>query len=164
VRVLLYEYKQSLRLARMAHREADDGLTLDHQLKTDRSIINSMISELEYVIEWIETGRKPGPGRGADRRDVYVTDPVILERRLYDDMYQKPTGSVSLEDRGRIEDALCSLSKREKEIFILAKVELLSYESIAKLLGIKKSTVQTHMERAEKKIEKRKNGSLFLVC
>jgi RNA polymerase sigma factor (sigma-70 family) len=79
-------------------------------------------------------------------------------------MYQKPTGSVSLEDRERIEDALCTLSKREKEIFILAKIELLSYESIADLLGIKKSTVQTYLERAEKKIEERKNGSLFLVC
>jgi len=45
----------------------------------------------------------------------------------------------------------------------MIKVEGITYEYTAELLGIKKSTVQSHLERAEKKIEQRKTESLFLV-
>ncbi|WP_412734218.1 sigma factor-like helix-turn-helix DNA-binding protein [Heyndrickxia coagulans] len=43
------------------------------------------------------------------------------------------------------------------------KVEGITYEYAAELLGVKKSTVQKHLERAVRKIEQRKNESLFLV-
>lgn len=163
LRVLLYEYKKTLRELRRAYKEADCVYTLDHQLKTDRSIIASMISDLEFVIQWIETGKNPDSRRGADKTEVYLTDPFLLERLEYGPMYQVPVREIGQVDKEKMVDALSILSKREKEIFILAKGEMLSYEAIAELLGIKKSTVQTHMERAERKIERRKQESLFLV-
>ncbi|WP_186441880.1 sigma factor-like helix-turn-helix DNA-binding protein, partial [Bacillus paralicheniformis] len=49
---------------------------------------------------------------------------------------------------------LSALTAREKEIFILHKVEQFSYERIAAMLGIKKSTVQTNVKRAQLKIAK----------
>jgi RNA polymerase sigma factor (sigma-70 family) len=165
LRVLLYEYKKSLREIRRAKEHMDDAYTLDDQLKTDRTIVNSMISSLEYVIEWIESGRNPDLLRGADKTKIYLKDPVIIENsNKYSSMYQETSRELTNEERNMIEDALCTLSKREREVFVLYHTEGLSLQKIADLLGVKKGTIQKHFERAEKKIEERKNGSLFLVC
>ncbi|MEM1505943.1 sigma factor-like helix-turn-helix DNA-binding protein [Domibacillus sp. 8LH] len=55
------------------------------------------------------------------------------------------------------------LTQREKDVFTLVKAEGLTFEYAAELLGLTKSSVQTYLERAERKIEGRKNDSLFLV-
>ncbi|MCP3764744.1 hypothetical protein NLX67_20635 [Domibacillus sp. A3M-37] len=62
-----------------------------------------------------------------------------------------------------IDDTLGDLTLREKDVFTLVKAEKYTFEYTAKLLGITKSSVQTYLERAERKIEDHKNGSLFLV-
>jgi RNA polymerase sigma factor (sigma-70 family) len=165
VRVLLYEYKRSLRMIKRAKEHMDDAYTLDDQFKTDQTIMNSMISSMEYCIDWIELGRNPDLLRGADITKIYLKDPVIIENsNKYSPMYQEPSRELSLEEKGMIEDALCTLSKREREVFILYHTEGLSLQKIADLLGIEKGSAQKYFERAEKKIEERKNGSLFLVC
>lgn len=121
-----------------------------------------MIRDLEFVIEWLETGRNPDSRRGIDKREVYTMNPQTIDKIKI----EKPEieeRELSQEEKEMIEDALCQLTKRERDIFIMIRVEMLSYEHVAELLGIKKTTVQTHLERAEKKIEKRKCESLFLV-
>jgi RNA polymerase sigma factor (sigma-70 family) len=62
-----------------------------------------------------------------------------------------------------LDDVLADLTQRERNVFTLVKAEGLTFESTAELLGLTKSSVQTYLERAERKIEDRKNGSLFLV-
>jgi positive control factor len=62
-----------------------------------------------------------------------------------------------------IDDTLGDLTLREKDVFTLVKAEKYTFEYTAELLGITKSSVQTYLERAKRKIEERKNSSLFLV-
>ncbi|WP_232454603.1 sigma factor-like helix-turn-helix DNA-binding protein [Domibacillus aminovorans] len=58
---------------------------------------------------------------------------------------------------------LGDLTAGEKDVFTLVRAEGLTFGYTGELLSITKSSVQTYLERAERKIEKRKNGSLFLV-
>jgi len=55
--------------------EMEELLALDK----DRELIVGMISSCSYVIEWLETGRRPGNRRGIERRAGYQrevpTDP-----------------------------------------------------------------------------------------
>lgn len=166
---LIFEYRRSLKDARKMYKPLKEleehGLSA--QQITDKRIISSMITDLEYVIEWLEKGRKPDAKRGYDRRDSYqrmlIKDPRIIDT-FSEGIYQDPEGEVTAIDLERIEDALSVLTRREKEMFILNKVEGFSYEQIADLLGVKKATVQSNMKRAEIKMSKRMNESLFCLA
>jgi positive control factor len=161
LRNLFYEYKQSLRDIRKLKRKLQcrNGL----QAQEDIKIVNEIITDLEYVIEWINLGRNPDLNRGIDKKFVYLTDPNILDEFNVKPIYKISHREIPACEQEKIEDALCTLTEREREAFMLVKVEGITYENAGKLLGIKKTTVQTHVDRAEKKIEKRKNKSLFLV-
>ncbi|SCA85172.1 positive control sigma-like factor [Bacillus glycinifermentans] len=117
-----------------------------------------MITDLEYVVDWLENGREPGIRRAIDRRDSYkrmlIKDPRIIDTFTEGTNRFEPDHEVSVADKARIEAALSVLTAREKEIFILHKVERFSYERIAAMLGIKKSTVQTNVKRAQTKMKK----------
>jgi len=160
---LLFEYKRALREANKMVKELNDKGTLSEQDKIDKGIINGMIRDLQYSIEWMKTGRNPDARRGIDKNGVYTTDPAILDILPVHNIYKEIVGEVGSFERELIEDALCTLTDRERDVFMMVKVEGLTFEYTAELLGIKKSTIQTHLERAEKKIEKRKSESLFLV-
>ena len=166
---LIFEYRRSLKELRKMYQPLKD-IELDKitaKQATDKKIIGSMISDLEFAIEWLEKGRQPGAKRGYDRRDAYkrmlIKDPLIIEtytKRIHG----KAEGVVTKQDMERIEDALSVLTNREKEIFLLNKVELYSYDDIAFILDVKKSTVQTNIKRAENKMMKRQCESLFCLA
>ncbi|MCY8670621.1 sigma-70 family RNA polymerase sigma factor [Bacillus haynesii] len=154
---LLFEYKRALKNTKKMYQPYQDeqGLTAE-QLK-DKKLIRNMMTDLEYVIDWLENGREPGIRRAIDRRDSYkrmlLKDPRIIDT-FSEQIAFEPAQEVSAYDKVRIESALSALTAREKEIFILHKVEQFSYERIAAMLGIKKSTVQTNVKRAQLKIAK----------
>ena len=159
---MIYEYKKSLRDAKKMYKSyGRDDLTL--QDETDKKIIASMIRDLEYVIEWLETGRNPDSRRGIDKKGVYSMNPQTLDKIKFEKNEGDFERELTKYEREMIEDALCELTTRERDAFMMVKVEGLSYEYAAELMDIKKTTVQTHVDRAEKKIEKRKTKSLFLV-
>ncbi|GLY09585.1 sigma-70 family RNA polymerase sigma factor [Pseudobacillus badius] len=161
MRVLLYQYRQSLREARKMLLPFDKE-ELTEQEQADKTLINGMISDLEYAIEWLKVGRNPDTRRGIDKSGVYVTDPLVIETMPAIIEHQEER-ELSQSEKEMIEDALCSLSAREKDAFILVRVEGMTFEYAAELLGVKKGAVQSYVDRAEKKIEQRKLMSLFLV-
>jgi positive control factor len=163
VRVLIAEYRKSLRLAKQMKRELENKKKPTLQDKEDINVIDSMISDLEYALDWMRSGRNPDAKKGVDKKGVYLTDPRILDTLSAQNIYKTMAKEITDFEREIIEDALCTLTSREKDVFLMVKVEGLTYENTADLLGVKKSTVQTHLERAEKKIEERKHMSLFLV-
>lgn len=172
LRVLLYEYKKSLKQIKELKEQYKDIPDPEIQIgkkiindprKSTKSIINSMISDLEYSIEWIESGRNPNLKRGADRTDVYLLDPQKMDKRMLETLYHGPSRELTKDEIEILEDAMCTLSKREKEVFIFYHCDGLSIKRIADLLGIKKGTAQKHFERAKRKIAKRKDESLFLI-
>jgi DNA-directed RNA polymerase specialized sigma24 family protein len=91
-----------------------------------------------------------------------IPDPKLIEAVV-------PNGAVmeerkiTADEQWLLDDVLGDLTTREKDVFTPVKAEQHTFEYTAELLGITKSSVQTYLERAERKIENRKNGSLFLV-
>jgi positive control factor len=181
LRRLLLEYKKTLRMLRAEKNRLNDVLApkIENEIKLykkrktqffieekDISLLNSMISSVEEAIHWLEHGRDPKAGRrGVDKTQVYKVDPSILDKMIIDELYTNTGTKTELSQREKemIEDALCSLTAREKDIYILINQDLLTFEGVGELLGIKKTTVQTHYKRAVKKIVQRKSESLFLV-
>ncbi|WP_416730288.1 sigma factor-like helix-turn-helix DNA-binding protein [Fictibacillus sp. JL2B1089] len=179
---LILEYKRSLREVRKGklektkfeedlERELAKPSCYDRQLKTamilksqdERRMMTEMENDIQFIIEWLENGRRPDSKRGADRKDVYVMDPAAIEVLPIQEGYKLIAKELPSFEKEIIEDALCTLTNRERDVFMMIKVEGLTFEYTAELIGVKKSTVQTHLERAERKIDKRKNESLFLV-
>lgn len=182
MRTLLYEYKKTRRELRLeledtckpfekfisqavSDKDKAKLLELKTELKLIKNTYNIMISNLEYAIDWIEHGREPGKMRGADITKVYLKDPFIIDSSMkYKSMVSdEPSRELTSIEKEMIEDAMSTLSKREKEVYLLYFVDGCSLQKIADLLGVERSTVQTHYERAVKKIEKRKIESLFLI-
>ncbi|WP_163855783.1 sigma-70 family RNA polymerase sigma factor [Paenibacillus elgii] len=154
---LLLEYRKAKKdLISLYNRTVD---------KEDRSLISDMISDCEFVEQWLETGRMPGSRRGIDRRSVYqrtkVWDPSWMEQLI-----TKPAGperELTEDERFKLNDAMCNLSERERQCFVLHIAFRFSMRQIAEELDLKKRTVQTNIERAKQKIEENKLSSLFLV-
>ena len=48
--------------------------------KSEHEICGGIISDLEYTIEWIETGRRPGAKRDIDRRSVYSLRTILIHQ------------------------------------------------------------------------------------
>lgn len=160
---LILSYKQALRDVRMMYKQASDE---------DKKTISGMVSDLEYALEWMQTAKCPGVRRGIERRAAYQReksfDPLMMQRyfRSMDDdpytMIDRPEESVISEsDQYRIEDALSVLTDREKEVYLMSRGHCLSFEKIADMLRITKSSVQTMIERADKKIAQQISQSLF---
>ncbi|WP_237690912.1 sigma factor-like helix-turn-helix DNA-binding protein [Paenibacillus caui] len=121
----------------------------------DRRIVGEMMADCTYVIEWLNTGRRPGNRRGIERLAGYqrekLMDPIQMQ------VFVNPpaaAGSSRLSERKRVlvKQALASLSKRERECYTLAYGECFSLAQIAEMLGISKSSSALYVRRAQKKI------------
>jgi positive control factor len=144
---------------------------LECAAEEDEEIIKGIISDLEYTIEWLSTGRRPGNKRGIERQAAYQRerpmDPLIIQRYFrssdekkyeWDDHLQEHV--ISPSDEKRIEQALLILTEREKEVYLMSRGHCLTYSQIARILCISRSTVQSTIERAEDKLI----SSLFSYC
>jgi positive control factor len=161
---LLLSYKENLSKAKEM---------LGRATKRDKSLLNGMIRDLQYAIVWMETGRQPGNKRGVERLAAYQRerpfDPLLLQRffRSQDDSYvwneTENESVISSAEQEMIEDALSVLTAKEKEVYLMSRGHCLSYSQIANYLCISSSSVQTMIERAEKKIAKRRYDSLFCL-
>jgi positive control factor len=139
----------------------------------DKRLLKSMIRDLQYAIEWMETGRQPGNKRGVERLAAYQRerpfDPLLMQRffRSQDETYSwddaENESVISSAEQEMIEDALSVLTAKEKEVYLMSRGHCLSYSQIANYLCISSSSVQTMIERSEKKIAKRRYDSLFCL-
>ncbi|MCM3110668.1 sigma-70 family RNA polymerase sigma factor [Lederbergia lenta] len=132
----------------------------DPLAQKDLTAINSMMDDMSYTIEWLETGRQPGTFRGVDKRLAYqrkalesmdvipdITDQLddINEKQLY----------MTSEEKIILADIFASFSLRERQCYVLHAAQGMSWTEIATELGVSKSTVQTHITRARNKVEQR---------
>jgi positive control factor len=161
---LLLSYNESLSKAKYMLKNASDQ---------DKSLLNGMIRDLQYAIEWMEKGRQPGNKRGVERLAAYQRerpfDPLLMQRffRSQDESYAWDDAEIesviSSAEQEMIEDALSVLTEKEKEVYLMSRGHCLSYGQIANYLCISSSSVQTMIERSEKKIAKRRYDSLFCL-
>ncbi|MFC4075240.1 sigma factor-like helix-turn-helix DNA-binding protein [Salinithrix halophila] len=156
---LIQQYKETLKVIRR-ERETEEN-------PSARQTLSEMIRDLEYAIKWMTTGRQPGNTRGIERRAAYQrerpTDPIHFQRYAYKEAFQQPECTLSDWDMWRVEDALSSLTKLEREVYMMKVGQGFSMEKVASLLGLTKSSVQTMLGRSQKKMTKQKETSLFCV-
>lgn len=126
--------------------------------------IKEMISDVNFAIEWLHTGRQPGTKRGIERRSVYqntvLLDPMIMAN--FSNAYNSRSGStITEEERHKLEEVLGILSTQERECFVLAFGQCYSHSEIAKALAISKGAVDKYVQRAHEKVSKGWQGTLF---
>jgi len=140
----------------------------------DMKYISEMISNLDYSIEWMSSGKRPGNKRGIERRAAYQKeksmDPIIMQRYFQSEETEycwdkeEKQDVITSWDRERIEDALSVLTEKEREVYLMSRGYGISYKDIACYLKQSKSTIQTIVKRADNKIGKRIKESLFCLC
>ncbi|XOS93833.1 sigma factor-like helix-turn-helix DNA-binding protein [Brevibacillus laterosporus] len=164
---LLKEYRETRKKLKKAYADLRATETvLDDVAESERHYLSEMISDVEYVIEWLETGRRPESKRGIERRAAYQREKLVDPLRMQAFVFRGTAGSpcnLTEWEKEQLEDALCCLSPREKECYILTHGEGFSFEETARFLCISRSSVQTLVTRAQNKIANRVVSSLFLV-
>ncbi|MBN2910785.1 hypothetical protein JQC72_14890 [Polycladomyces sp. WAk] len=164
---LIKEYKETLRKIRKVKRGYPSVNERSPEQDCDYKILCQMESDLLWSLEWMETGRCPGNRRGIERRAAYQRerpiDPIHFQRYAMQPLYKQNKHTLSDYDMWRVEEALSVLSNLERDVYIMSRGHCLSYAEIAGLLGVAKGTVQKMIERAEKKMARQKETSLFLV-
>ncbi|GED55465.1 sigma-70 family RNA polymerase sigma factor [Brevibacillus borstelensis] len=166
----LKDSDDAVRVVRLEEAKRKTGMakitTNGGEHNSERQIIAEMIGDTEFVIEWLETGRRPGNKRGIERRAAYqrekLMDPVRMQAFVARSTAGSPANLTEWQ-LGQIEDALCGLSERERECYVLAYGQCFSHLEIAEILGISKGNVYTLIKRAQEKITQRIKNSLFLV-
>ncbi|MFD1777027.1 sigma factor-like helix-turn-helix DNA-binding protein [Paenibacillus rhizophilus] len=149
-------YQLSLKGAERAYRRADAD---------DKKVISGMVSDCEYVIAWLSTGRRPKNKRGIERRAGYereiLLDPIRMQAFASNSKAGSPA-NLTDDQRAMIEEALRYLSPRQRECYVLAHGECFSQAEIAQMLGITRSSVQAYIEEAQRKVSEELQQNLFL--
>ncbi|WP_145333330.1 sigma factor-like helix-turn-helix DNA-binding protein [Paenibacillus xylanexedens] len=156
----IQNYKKSRKIAEDAY---DRAKMNDNE--ADKKLISKMVSDCNYAIEWLSTGRRPGNKRGVERLASYQREKLVDPLKMQAYVQKGHAGSsANLSDWQlyQIEDALTRLSPRERECYIMKHGDCFSYADIAMILNISKSAVQSYVKTAQHKISYDLHNSLFL--
>lgn len=139
-----------------------EAKTASAVLQHDLTIYNSIRNELEYTITWMKTGHSPENKRGVERRAAYQNerpiDPLLMQRYFRSNQPMFPWDNepkeyvVTPTEKLVIDQALSSLTEKELEVFLMNKGKGFTQYKIAELMKISRSSVQTMIKRANKKI------------
>lgn len=150
----------------MIKKLSEEEKSLLHQYEDDMEIVRSWISNLNYSIEWIRTGKKPDSKRGAERRSAYEREvpfePYWIQRKKDErtiDLYnaiENANDEITTESTNQKErvtnDITRSLTERQKTMLTLS-ANGYSHSEIADLLQVSKGTVDVTIARSRAKIE-----------
>jgi DNA-binding CsgD family transcriptional regulator len=143
------------------HRVKEDHSNLFAELKE----IEGMITDVNFAIQMMHTGRLPGSRRGVERRAAYQKNKLMDPVRMQAFTQQSTAGSpanITEDERTRIEMALCTLSGRERECYELAHGMGFKPKAIAVMLEIGEGSVKEYIERAHRKVSAELENNLFL--
>lgn len=122
----------------------------------DEKLLKGAISDLQYSIQYMHTGRRPGNRRGVERLAGYqrevLMDPLVMQAYLNRSTAGSPV-KLSDSERIMIEQALSILTEREYVCFTTVYGQAFSYAKTGEILGISKGSVDTYLRRAKKKLE-----------
>ncbi|UKS24322.1 sigma-70 family RNA polymerase sigma factor [Paenibacillus sp. HWE-109] len=132
--------------------------------QVSKKIINDMISDVNFAIEWMDTARRPGNKRGIERRSAYqrsiLVDPMRLQA-ISDRANEISSPQLSEAQRDQVEAAMELLSERERACYTMAYGEGFSRSYIAEMLGVTKDSVKVYLARAQKKFSIELQNGLF---
>jgi len=97
--------------------------------------------------------------RGRHRRATLSLDAPIdaagADASFYDPSLTSPPSSRSVEQRLDIMDILQQLSPPHREVLVMREIWDLSYEEIARALGVPRGTVESRLSRAREQFRQR---------
>lgn len=76
------EYRHSKKILKSKLQSLNDEVEAD---KEDIKIINSMIRDVDYVIQWLDTGIMPEPGAAKYKAYTYEDEPVYGVNGYWDE-------------------------------------------------------------------------------
>jgi RNA polymerase sigma factor (sigma-70 family) len=157
-----------IELKKQEHRTFYKRLKVDNgNLFAELDLISEMISDTNFIIEWLGSGRRPGSTRGIERLAAYqrerLMDPVKMQSFVSGSTSGRPS-NLSEWQRMEIEDALSRLSAQERVCYEMKHGQGYSFKYIADQLGLGASTVENYVVRAQKKISEQVNCQLVLEC
>lgn len=156
-----WQLRRSLKEAESVNKD-ERGRPMEH---SDIKHLKEAISDVNFAITWLHTGKQPGVKRGIERRSAYqrekLMDPVRMQAFIDKSSAGSPS-NLSEWQRTQIEDALCRLSGQERACYEMKHGQGFSYKYISQLMGIKASTVENYVIRAQKKVSQDLQQSLFL--
>jgi DNA-directed RNA polymerase specialized sigma24 family protein len=148
IKILIPQYCESLKKIRSLKNKVKKRHT--EQAKADATLISSMERDVEWAIEYMATGYMPLYSEGEYKKTIPVDPQKVLEKIKQPTKQSLPWWK-ELQLEIEIKKILDELTPREIEAFLLVKAEGFSYSEAAEFLEIKKSTVQTLVERAWEK-------------
>lgn len=161
------EIEKLIGLKRKANKNFEEEEKELATVSAQLSLLNRMLSDVQLAIDWLTLGHNPGPRRGIHRLSMdqltIPVDPLRMQSYAQPAACGSPT-TLTDSERFLIDDALSTLSKREKECYVLKHGMCFSLKQIAEELSISKSTVQEYIANAEKKVKDSTENSLFLIC
>jgi RNA polymerase sigma factor (sigma-70 family) len=136
-----------------AYRDKLDSIrdpSIDDQ--NDAEMVEEIIGDMNFALNWMRTGRRPGSRRGVESKGVYKRT-AMLDKRLFPSLdLEEKEKVLSDEERRKIADILWKMSERERTCYLLHASYGMSFADIGKELNISKGTVQGYVDRAKKKI------------
>jgi len=140
---------------------SQESLNYLMELQKDKDVINSWISNLQYSIQWLSTGRRPGSSRGIERRSVYqkeiLTDSTEIAKIIESGQcYQLDEDNMESEEEleyfSQATNAVLDvLTEKESEIYKMSINGLAPFQ-IAEYMQMPYKTVYKTIKRCKKKI------------
>lgn len=155
VEALIEEYGDGKRKLEKYRKTLDqqDPDKKDTKIQDEAVIVDGMISDMRYAIEWMRRGKRPGNRRGIEATDAYKRA-ALLDMDLFPSLDVEPEESnLTDAQRKKIVRALLLLSARERQCYLLHMAKGLSHAEIGKELKISKNTARTFIDRAKSKIQ-----------
>lgn len=130
--------------------------TLDRTDEAERdefTTVGGMISDMDFALQWMKNGRRPGNRRGIERQSVYQRT-VLLDPDIFPSLdLEAPEKPLDDRDKRRLVDILWNLSARERQCYLMHMSYGMSYAEIAREINVSRASVQKFIERARKKIK-----------
>lgn len=122
------------------------------EMEDELRVVEDMIADLHYGMEWMRTGREPHRRRGIDIHDAYSRSILMDMELLPASTTVRQELRATEEQKIKLVQILMKLSTRERQCFLLHTSHRMSMTEIGKELSISKAMVQKSIERARVKI------------
>ena len=138
------------------------------ELKQEVSLISNMITSTTYALNWLMSGKCPDnvtsiENYSYDQRTIEIDPQLLASIFSTDDSLQMQVPEPNPEDLFMVDSALSTLSPKEREAFVLFEGYQHSIATVAEMMKVETSTVNTMLRRARHKIKANKEADIFLV-
>ncbi|MFK7695393.1 sigma-70 family RNA polymerase sigma factor [Paenibacillus sp. HJGM_3] len=140
----------------VAYRKKLENTDRSEAEEMELETVKGMISDLQYGIDWMRSGRRPGSVRGYDSHDAYrfaeLRDMDLLPA-LDLSIPEPPRPELTADQKLMLVNVLLKLSARERQCFLMHAVQRMSEREIADELKVSRRSVRIFIERARDKVQ-----------